>query len=386
MTPDTVSARSSFFRPTWAEIDVEAFIANARALAGLLSGARMIVVLKADGYGHGAAALARAAASAGLPMWGFGVSSVEEGVALREAGLTQPILILGSLFPFESFEPALEHRLTPTVASAAVALELEKVAARIGRRSAVHLKVDTGMGRIGVSPKGAGEVVDAIKSCGRLALEAVYTHLAKSDSADDTRMQLARFDGVLKDVRARGLSPHAHAANSTALIHFPESHYNFVRPGLALYGVPPTPESARSVSLKPVLAWKTRVVFLKSVPSGTPVSYDGTHRVSRPSRLATLPVGYADGYRRALSNKGCVLVKGRRCPVLGRVTMDQTVVDVTDVPQVDVGAEAVLLGAQGAERITANEMASWADTISYEVLCGITNRVPRMFRRAEGGA
>jgi alanine racemase len=349
---------------------------------------RLLAVLKADGYGHGAASLARAASAPGAngagrkpksSLWGFGVSSVEEGMALREKGLSQRILILGSLFPFESFEAALEHDLTPTVASRAAAQSLAKAAARRRRPVPVHVKVDTGMGRIGMSPERVSEALSVIQQSPGLRLEGLYTHLAQAESAEVTRQQLTLFKTAAQAARRVAPGVLIHAANSAALFHFPESHFDMVRPGLALYGIVP-PEDRRSAAFRRVMSWRTRAVFLKTVPPRTPVSYGGTFRTRRRSRLATLPVGYADGYRRALSNRGQVLVKGRRCPVVGRVTMDQIIVDVTDVPPVDVGEEVVLLGSQGRETISAEEMAAWADTIPYEILCGITSRVPRVVK------
>lgn len=380
MIPGTLPARQTFLRPTWAEIDSRAFCRNLIAVARFLRpSVRLIAVLKANGYGHGAIPLAKAAEHVDAPLWGFGVSSVEEGIGLRSAGLRRPILILGSLFPFESFEAALEHDLTSTVASLAAVRAVAKIASDRKRRARVHVKIDTGMGRIGVAPETAPPVLQTVLQSDSLLLEGVYTHLARADSPEETKKQLALFEQVLRGVRVEG--PHAllrHAANSAATLSFPESHYDAVRPGLALYGVYPQDDLSPRVDLRPVMTWKTRVVFVKTVRPGTPISYGGTFRVKRPSRLATLPVGYADGYRRAFSNKARVLVKGRRCPVVGRVTMDQTVVDVTDVPRVDVGEEAVLLGCQGPDKVSAEEMARWAETIPYEILCGISGRVPRV--------
>jgi alanine racemase len=378
VTPAAPSAVRSFLRPTWVEVDLDAFRRNLSSLAGRLRpGVKLIVVLKADGYGHGARPLAKAAAEMpGLPLWGFGVSSVEEGAVLREAGVRQPVLILGSLFPFESFAAALENGLTPTVASLAAAKALEKASESLGRRTGVHVKVDTGMGRIGLSPRAAGEAIGAVVSSPHLKLEGVYTHLAEADSADRTREQLGLFDKALQGVTPGSVL--RHVANSAATLLYMEAQYDAVRPGLTLYGLAPLSARPLPVPLSPVLAWKTRIVFLKTVEPGAAVSYGATFRVERKSRLATLPVGYADGYRRAFSNKASVLVRGRRCPVAGRVTMDQTVVDVTDVPGADVGDEVALIGAQGTQRVGAEELAAWADTIPYEVVCGITSRVPRV--------
>jgi alanine racemase len=354
-------------------VDRKAFVRNVRFLAAKAGGAKLLPVLKADGYGHGAVPLARALK--GLPAWGIGVSSVEEGIALREAGIGGRILVLGSLFPFDSFDAALAHDLTPTIASWSSAQALARAARKRGRRARLHVKVDTGMGRIGMTPATALGTVPRIAALPDLRLEGVYTHLASGDDRARCREQMSLFSTLVRGLRSAGLSFVAHAANSAGLFRAPETRLDLVRPGIALYGAPP---AVGVKGLTPVLTWKTRVVFLKTVPSGTPVSYGGTFRTGRPSRLATLPVGYADGYRRALSGRAEVLVRGRRCPVAGRVTMDQIVVDVTRVPGVDVGEEIVLLGAQGRDRITADEMAAWAGTISYEILCGVSARVPRV--------
>jgi len=366
-------------RPTWAEIDPAAFQYNLRALARVLPRRTgVMAVLKADAYGHGALALARAAAAVAREtrLWGFGVSSVEEGLALRAGRVSNRVLILGSLYPFESLKIALEHDLTPTVASRGSARALSFRARRGGRPAPCHVKIDTGMGRIGMAPATAREALALFRDDPWLRIEGVYTHLASAESAAATAGQLRLFEETLEGFERR--DTRVHAANSGGALGRPRSRYDLVRPGLALYGVYPWPALRKAVSLRPVLSWRTRVVFVKSVPRGAPVSYGGTWRAPWRSRLATLPVGYADGYRRELSNRGRVLIKGRRCPVVGGVTMDQIVVDVTQAPRVDVGEEAVLIGAQGRERISVDEMAVAAGTIPYEIFCGISKRVPRV--------
>ncbi|MBK8576562.1 MAG: alanine racemase [Elusimicrobia bacterium] len=371
MTKASVGPR--LIRPTWAEIDVNAFRHNLAAVADHLPRrVKIMAVLKADGYGHGASPLAKAASVLGNRLWGFGVSSVEEGVALREAGLKEKILVLGSLFPFDSFDTVLDHHLIPTVASRASASALVQRAQRRGRPAPCHLKIDTGMGRIGMSP----EAFASFPKNPWLQVDGIYTHLACADSASVTAHQLKLFNQTIKGFEKRGESPHV--GNSGGVLARPASHYSLVRPGLVLYGIVPWPALGRTIDLRPVLSWKTRVVFLKTVPKGTPLSYGWTWRTRRRSRIATLPVGYADGYRRDLSNKGQVLVKGRRCPVVGRVTMDQILVDVSGLTGVEVGEEVVLLGRQGRDQVRAEEMADWAKTISYEILCGISKRVPRV--------
>lgn len=365
-------------RPTWSEIDPVAFQHNFKALAAFLPRrVKIMPVLKADGYGHGAVSLARSLEGEGARLWGYGVSSVEEGVALRDAGIAHKILILGSLFPFDSFDTVLEKNLIPTVASRLSAQALAQRAQRRGRPALCHIKIDTGMGRIGMSP----EAFASFSKNRWLTVEGIYTHLACADSGSATAQQIKLFEKTVRGYENGGERPPLrHAANSGAVLARPKAWMDLVRPGLLLYGVPPWPGLEKKIDLRPVLSWTTRVVFLKTVPRGTPLSYGWTWRARRRSRIATLPVGYADGYRRDLSGRGEVLIKGGRCPVVGRVTMDQILVDVTDRPGVEVGEEAVLIGAQGREKITASTMAQWADTIPYEILCGISKRVPRRVR------
>ena len=363
------------YRPTWAEVDLGAFRHNLTVLSKRLPrSVGLVAVLKADAYGHGAVPLARAANVLQSRLWGFGVSSVEEGLELRQAGVTNRVLILGSVYPFENFGPVLDAGLTPTVASQASALALARWAKKKGRPATCHVKIDTGMGRIGMSPATARETLPSLKNNPWLRVEGVYTHLACADRAGATARQLTLFD------QATGTLPGIlrHAANSGAALARPASRYDLVRPGLALYGEVPWAGVPGAAELRPVLSWKTRVVFLKKVQAGTPLSYGWTWRARRASRIATLPVGYGDGFRRELSNRGTVLVRGRTCPVVGRVTMDQVLVDVTGSPPVSVGDEVVLLGAQGRQRVTAGSMADAAGTIPYEILCGISKRVPRV--------
>ncbi|MBI5630874.1 MAG: alanine racemase [Elusimicrobia bacterium] len=361
-----------FFRPTWAEVDLSALKANLRLFKSRVAGSKVMFVVKGNAYGHGAAACAKAALGPeGADC--FGVSSVEEGIALREAGIRRPILVLGSLYPFESFLAAAQFNLIPTVASLESAQRLAEASRRLGRKVPCHLKIETGMGRIGLSPKaalGAAEWLSAEKS---VKLSGVYTHLScAEESPEFTARQLRLFKQAACAIAC--LAPAGflrHAANSAAALRCPESRWDMVRPGLALYGLYP--------GFKPVLSLKSRVVFLKSVPAGTPISYGASYRAPGPRRIATIPIGYADGFSRGLSNKGRVLVQGRFCPVVGRVTMDMLMVDVTGVPRVRVGDEVVLLGSQASRRVTAGDMASELGTIAYEITTCLSARVPRVY-------
>jgi alanine racemase len=335
---------------------------------------RILFVIKGNAYGHGLAAVGRAAEASGL-VYGLGVSSIEEGIAVRDAGVKLPILVLGSLYPFESFQAALEYRLTPTVASLEGARRLKEAARKSGRTQRIpcHLKLDTGMGRIGVRWPAGLQVVESILAEPQLHLQGVYTHFACAETNRAfTMLQLKSFLQARRDILQLGARPLFHAANSAAAIKVPPSRLDMARPGLAVYGL-------FGKGFRPVLGLKSRIVFIKNVKSRTPLSYGGTFRTRRPSRIATLPIGYADGVPRSLSNKAQVLVQGHRCPVAGTITMDMLMIDVTGIPGVRVGEEAVLIGRQGRQDISASELAHLAGTIPYELVTGISARVPRLY-------
>ncbi len=339
------------------------------------AGTRIMAVLKADAYGHGAAALAPVAIQSGADA--IGVSSIEEGRALREAGVNAPILLLGGVYPLENFSAALDARLTPTVASLEAAQKLAEIASASGRTAAFHLKIDTGMGRLGVSPAGAKAVLKWTAGQKTLRLAGVYSHFASADSdAEFTAQQIAEFTAVRDVARTLGFSDTVfHIANSAAAMSTPASRIDMIRPGIALYGAPSVVLPA-GMSLKPVLTWRTKIVFIKRVPKGTTISYGRKYRTEREMDVATLPVGYADGVPRAVFGKANALVRGARRSILGVVTMDHVMLDVTGAG-VDVGEDVVLIGRQGDAEITATEWAGWAGTIPYEIFCGISKRVPR---------
>jgi len=369
------------YRPCWVEVDTVALRANWRALRALLKpSVDLLAVVKANAYGHGLVPCARVAVEEGAAL--LGVSSLEEGVALREADVRSPILILGSLFPFTNFPVLFDHRLTPTVASLDSARALSHLAQRKRRRLAVHLKIDTGFGRIGVQTHRALAFLRDVSKLPGLTIEGLYTHFSSADvDPAYTRLQTQRFQEIVQAAARFKIRPRwIHQANSSAIIGYPESHATLVRPGLAFYGVAPFPGAQKRISLAPALSWKSRVIFLKMIPKGFPVSYARTWTARRPTRVATLAVGYADGYPRALSNKGAVLLGGRRVPVIGRVTMDMLMVDITALPGVHIGEEAVLLGRQGKEEISAWDLARATGTNAYEILSRIADRVPRVSR------
>ncbi|MDF1563382.1 MAG: alanine racemase [Deltaproteobacteria bacterium] len=387
-------------RPTRVEIDLAALQRNAVACHRLVSGAatgegappRTLVVVKADAYGHGATLVAPAlqAVAEEADIAFFGVALIEEGLELRAAGIALPILVLGGAFGQEGLVDAVREELTPVVFRPEHLRDLSLAAAAAGLEEPfpVHLKIDTGMGRIGLLPEELPAFLDHFADHPRLLLDGVLSHFANADLADDeeTEAQFERFARAVDAVREAGHRPRwIHLANSAATLTRTARvaaggqrvSHTLIRPGLALYGYPPSDQARSAAKLEPVLRWSTRISHLKRVGSGFKVSYGQTWTSRRESLIATLPVGYADGYDRRNSNGAPVLVHGQRCPVIGRVCMDLMMIDVTDVPEAAVGDEVVLLGAQGEGFIGADELAERAGTISYEVLCGVGPRVPR---------
>lgn len=370
-------------RPTWVEVDLDALAANVRELVRLAGGSQVMAVVKADGYGHGAVEVARTALEAGA-RW-LAVACLEEGLQLRHHRVTAPVLVLGYLPPEEA-RAAVDADLSCCVFADETARALAQAAARSGRRARVHVKVDTGMGRLGIRPEEAVAFVRRLKGIPALEVEGIFTHLATADEEDLSfaRAQLERFLATVTALEREQVHvPFRHAANSAALLRLPDARFNLVRPGLAVYGVSPMP-GLPAVPLRPVLTWKTRVAQVKVMRPGETVGYGRTWHSRGGEVVATLPVGYADGYRRALSNRGEVLVRGRRARVAGRVSMDQVTVVLPAGVEVAAGEEVVLLGSQGEETISAWEMARAADTIPYEVLVGIGRRVPRVYLRDAG--
>ncbi|MCU0604033.1 MAG: alanine racemase [Desulfobacterales bacterium] len=378
----------------WAEVDLGAVAHNVRELRRCADPrAKVMAVVKADGYGHGAVEVARTALANGAE-W-LGVARLPEAVPLREAGFDVPILVFGYTPPAEAGR-LIDLDLRQSVYSAAAARAYSAVAAALGQRIRVHLKVDTGMGRLGMVPatlsgKTPGHAVGedfireatAIARLPGLETEGIFTHFAASDSADTSyaERQLSLFLEVLAALRAAGLEfALRHAANSAAVIALPASHLDLVRPGIALYGLKPSDEvDLAAVSLKPAMALKTRIIHLKPVPAGTCISYGMTYRTPSPTVIATVPAGYADGFRRLFSSRGEMLVGGRRVPVVGRVCMDLTMLDVGSVPGVRVEDEVVVFGRQGGASISADDLARALGTINYEIVCDLTARVPRVY-------
>jgi len=337
-------------------------------------------VVKADAYGHGAVAVTEALEKMGVAR--FGVATVQEGITLREAGFRVPILIMGAWLPEHGSE-ILNYRLTPIIYDADAAERLARLLPSDMRPYPVHIKTDTGMGRLGLSPEQTLSLLQSPPLRGPLRAEGLMTHLADADNEDPayTKAQIQRFQGLVDQIERGGFRiPLIHAANSAAILFHPSAHFTSVRPGIMLYGYHTASPDRDAPDLVPVLRLTTKVVQVRGLPSGQRISYNGAFTTTRPSRIAVLPVGYADGYSRLLSNRGAVLIKEQRAPVVGRVCMDMTMVDVTDVADVRPGDEAVLIGQQGAQSISAVDLAAWLDTIPYEILCGIGPRVPRIYR------
>ncbi len=343
-------------------------------------GQRVLAVVKARAYGHGAVEVSRRLLRLGADM--LGVALVEEGRELRDAGIEAPILIMGAIFP-EQAEEVVSLKLTPVIFSLSVAHALADAAQKRKTTIEVHVKIDTGMGRIGIAPEDAPDFIAALRKLGGLSAQGLMTHFADADLRDKqfASKQMDRFEALLKALDAKGLAvPVRHAANSAAVLDFRRAFFTLVRPGLMLYGCNPLEKGNAGIDLRPVLSLVTRIAFIKKVPAGVSISYGRTFTTMRESIIATLPVGYADGYSRSLSNTGEALVRGLRVPVVGRVCMDMCMVDVTEVPSVREGDDVVLIGSQGGERITAEDIAAKTGTIAYEVLCGISSRVPRIYK------
>jgi len=365
-------------RPTHALIDLGALRRNYRALKALSGEQPIMAVVKANAYGHGLEDCVKALVDEGVSY--FGVGFLEEGIAIRRAGIKTPILVLGGAVGYQAAH-FLEFDLDLTVSSIALARSVAEQVKRNGKKARVHLKIDTGMGRIGVNWQNALPFIEEALSIPELEVRGLYSHFAAADDEDlsFTYKQLQRFNEVLEKLNERGHNiPDIHIANSGALFQHKESLFNMTRLGISLYGCQPSEETNIPIDLEPVMSLVSEVVFVKRVPEGTPVSYGCTWTAPKETTIATIPIGYGDGYPRALSNKGEVLIRGNRLPVIGRVCMDQIMVDCGD-HHVEVGDPVALIGAQGKERISAEEMARWLNTISYEVTTTINMRVPRVF-------
>ena len=370
---------------TWVEVDLSAIQSNAQAIKAYTQGSSLIAVIKADGYGHGAIPVAKAL-DAEATM--YAVATVAEAIELRTANIRKPVLVLFNVLPVQA-ETIIEYELTASVYEPTLCKALSRAVQARGTSVTVHLDVDTGMNRGGIWYTEAVDFIRWLTSLEGIEVEGIFTHFATADEADKRHvsLQLERFKSVLSNLSKINLRPPiVHTANSAAALTLPDAHFDAVRVGLSLYGVYPSLEVRRAspVSLQPALSWKARIISLRRSPEGEGVSYGRTHIVDKPTWLATLPVGYADGYSRALSNRGEVLIDGTRCQQVGSVCMDGTVFQVAaqqgdvDLP-LRIGDEAVLIGQQGDLEITVDQVAEKAGTIPYEILTGIGKRIPRIY-------
>ena len=376
--PQSTSRHAWEGRPVWAEVDLDAVARNIRLLKGQANGAALMAVVKANGYGHGAVAVARAAVAAGADR--LGVNCVDEGEQLRRAGIAAPILVMGHT-PATDATRLIDLSLSAAVASRETAEALARAATQRGVRLAVHLKVDTGLNRYGFAPAEVVALADWLRDLPSLEVEGLFTHFASADEADKyfTYHQIVRFQEIIESLERAGIRiPLKHAANSSAVMDVPESYLTMVRPGLILYGLHPGEGVSQSIPIKPVLSLKTRITFIKEIEPGETVSYNRRFTAKRRSRVATLPIGYADGLSRDLSNRGQMLVGGKRVPIIGTICMDQTVIDVTDIEPPRVGDEVVVYGQQGGERILVEEVARLLNSIPYVITCAVGRRVPRI--------
>ena len=370
-------------RPTWAEIDLDNLRYNFAEIKKAISqNAKLCAVVKADGYGHGAFEVAEVAIASGASY--LAVAFLDEAVELRQKGIKIPILILG-FTPSAQFDTIIEYDITQTIYNVESAKILSEKALKQNKKAKVHIKLDTGMSRIGFQTDEAS--IGQIKEIGKLQgleVEGIFTHFAKADEKDSsaTYQQFQSFTNAVNAIENDSLKiPIKHVANSAAIISYPQTHLDMVRPGIIIYGMYPSKEVPREkVRLKPVMSLKTRIAHVKSVPKGKAISYGGTYITQRQSLIATLPIGYADGYSRLLSSKAHVLVNGQRAPIVGRICMDQCMIDVTDVKEeVMQGDEVILIGSYGNESISAEDLADIIGTINYEITCGISKRVPRVY-------
>ncbi len=366
-----------------AEINLNAVAQNLENMRrNLADGAKMLAVIKTDGYGHGAVPIAKLAEEY-FYIWGFAVATAEEALQLRKAGIQKPILILGFVFP-DAYEDLVRYDIRPAVFKLRMAEQLSEEAVRQGKTVKLHIKVDTGMSRIGFTDKEeSADTVQAISALPHVELEGVFTHFARADERDKSyaEEQLDRFLAFSEMLERRGVHiPLRHCSNSAGIFDLPEANLDMVRAGVSIYGMYPSEEVNKlAVPIFPAMTLKSHIVYIKEVEPGTAISYGGTYVADKKRKVATIPVGYGDGYPRALSNRGHVLIRGRRARILGRVCMDQFMVDVTEIPEVQEGDSVTLIGADGGQEITMEDLGELSGRFNYELACCIGKRVPRRF-------
>ncbi len=366
-------------RPTHVEVDLAQLTANYRAIQTAVFPAKVMAVIKANAYGHGMIDVARHMQQLGAPY--LGVAILEEGVRLRQAGITAPILVLGGILG-DQIPLFLEHDLALTAVSIERLHQINQIAGEMGTRATVHLKIDTGMGRLGIRYQNADDLLTAALACDHCHIEGIYSHFADADAADPSfaHEQLRRFNAVLDFYPQHGLPrpPLCHIANSGGILQIENGRLDMVRAGILLYGVYPANTVARTITVQPALTWKTKVVYFKVALPNQPISYGSTWQSDHHTRVVTLPVGYGDGYFRAMSNRAHVIIRGHRYPVVGRIAMDQMMVNIEWQTAYN-NDEVILIGSSDGVSITVEELADWANTIPYEILTNINTRVPRLY-------
>ncbi len=373
-----IISQNGVVRPTFVEVDLSQIAANLAAIRRQIKGRKVMAVLKANAYGHGLVRIAQHMEALGADY--LGVAFLEEGILLRDAGITAQILVLGGIIG-NQIPLFLRHNLTITASSVEKLAQIEETAQKMKVRAKVHLKIDTGMERIGVHYYNANTLFEAALQCRHCLVEGVYSHFANADSPDlsSAQLQLDRFNQALAFYQERKLPmPMRHMANSGAILQLPDSHFEMVRAGILLFGVYPALDIPQTLAVQPALSWKSHVVYFKVVKPGHPVSYGSTWQSEKMTRIVTLPVGYGDGYFRALSNKSVTIIRGKRYPIVGAICMDQMMVNIGWESAYN-GDEAILLGQMGNARITVEELAENAGTIPYEILTNINTRVPRIY-------
>jgi len=366
-----------YYRPTWAHIDLKALTHNYKLVKKIVGkDVKTMVTVKADAYGHGILAVSKTLCRLGVDF--LGVASIDEGITLRRSGIKQPILVLGVILPGQT-KPVLHYDLIQTVCDMKIARELDKRALLSNKKAKVHIKVDTGMGRIGVSYYEALKLIKNISKLKNIEISGVFTHFPMADMDPIfSKNQIKLFSTLLDKIRESKINiKYSHISNSMGLLGYRGSHFNLVRPGLMVYGIPP--KKSLDIRLKAVMSLKSRIVCLRDVPKGSGISYGHTFVASRRSRIAVLPIGYGDGYPRILSNRAHVLVRGRFANIVGNICMDQMMVDVTSIPNVRLKDEVILIGKKDKKSITADHLGRLSDSISYEIVCGIGSRVPRIY-------
>jgi alanine racemase len=374
-----IAKKTIFFKQNWLELDKSAFHFNLKKVKNFITqNTKIMLVIKSNAYGHGLLEFAKEAYK--NEIYGLAVSSLEEGIKLRESGIKSNILLLDTIFPFENFQVAIAHALTPTISSSSQLAVLENLAIRLNKKINFHLKIDTGMGRIGICYNAANSILQKISKISCINMIGLYTHFPVADTDHSfTQLQLNIFSKIVRFARVNlNLKFIAHSANSAALLTNKHTHLDMVRFGLLAYGLSPFKNIENIFKVKPVLTWKTLITFLKKVPAGFSISYGRTFVTNKVSNIATIPVGYSDGYHRVLSNKGYVLVHGKQCPIIGKITMTETMIDVTDIKNVHLFDEVVLIGYQNKSQIKVEDLAHLQKTINYEIVCSIAEHIPRI--------